>query len=177
MCKTLSKRPKIGFQDQLSLNAGQKYCRMLPLEHSAILSNFIKLPFAIKIFIFEWLFSHRFYCTVIKNLFLPCKTFFSSWLVLLLSETGAWAGTICLLASSFSCAWLASNCFWIWSIALDFGVIKPSWLWFTFVLTDFICCNKLLSNISSLLLTASSNLACRLINGLKIKKVMSFCLT
>ena len=28
----LSKRPKIGFQDQISLrvNAGQKYCRMLP---------------------------------------------------------------------------------------------------------------------------------------------------
>ena len=25
----LSKRPKIGFQNQLSLNAGQKYCRML----------------------------------------------------------------------------------------------------------------------------------------------------
>ena len=49
----LSKRPKIGFQD------GQKYCRMLPLEHSAILSTFIKLPFVIKIFvlfIFEWLF-------------------------------------------------------------------------------------------------------------------------
>ena len=49
----LSKRPEIGFQDQLSLNAGQKYCR--------ILSNFIKLPvrFAIKIFvlsIFEWPF-------------------------------------------------------------------------------------------------------------------------
>ena len=48
------------------LNAGQKYCRMLqrehsaiPLEHSAILSTFIKLPFAIKIFvlsIFEWPF-------------------------------------------------------------------------------------------------------------------------
>ena len=38
-------------------NAGQKYCRMLPLEHSAILSTFIKLPFVIKIFvlsIFEW---------------------------------------------------------------------------------------------------------------------------
>ena len=30
----LSKRPKIGFQDQLSLNAGQKYCRMLQGEHS-----------------------------------------------------------------------------------------------------------------------------------------------
>ena len=25
----ISKRPKIGFQDQLLLNAGQKYCRML----------------------------------------------------------------------------------------------------------------------------------------------------
>ena len=33
----LSKRPQIGFQDQLSLNAGQKYCRMLQGEHSAIL--------------------------------------------------------------------------------------------------------------------------------------------
>ena len=53
----LSKRPKIVFLDQLSLNAGQKYRRMLPLEHSAILSTFIKLPFVIKIFalsIFEW---------------------------------------------------------------------------------------------------------------------------
>ena len=37
----LSKRPKIGFQEQLSLNAGQKYCRMLQGEHSAILSTFI----------------------------------------------------------------------------------------------------------------------------------------
>ena len=35
--------PKIGFQHQLSLNAGQKYCRMLQGEHSAILSTFIKL--------------------------------------------------------------------------------------------------------------------------------------
>ena len=26
--RPLAKRPKIGFQDQLSLNAGQKYCRM-----------------------------------------------------------------------------------------------------------------------------------------------------
>ena len=55
----LSKRPKIGFQDQLSLNAGQKYCRMLQGEHSAILSTFIKLPFVLKIFvlsIFKWPF-------------------------------------------------------------------------------------------------------------------------
>ena len=48
----LSKKgPKIGFQDQLSLNAGQKYCRMLQGEHSAILSTFIKLPLVIKIFL------------------------------------------------------------------------------------------------------------------------------
>ena len=51
------RRPKIGFQDRLSLNAGQKYCRMLQEEHSAILSTFIKLPFFIKISVlsvFEW---------------------------------------------------------------------------------------------------------------------------
>ena len=47
----LSERLKIGFQDQLALNAGQKYCRMLQREHSAILLTFIKLPFVIKIFV------------------------------------------------------------------------------------------------------------------------------
>ena len=55
----LSKVPKIGFQDPLLLNAGQKYCRMLQGEHSAILMTFIRLPFVIKIFIssiFEWPF-------------------------------------------------------------------------------------------------------------------------
>ena len=57
--RPLFKRPKICFQGQLSLNAGQKYCRMLQGEHSAILLTFIKLPFVIKIFvlsIFEWPF-------------------------------------------------------------------------------------------------------------------------
>ena len=59
--RPLSKRLKIGFQDQLSLNAGQR-------EHSAILLTCIKLPIVIKIFvlsIFQWLFTqvlHRFYC-------------------------------------------------------------------------------------------------------------------
>ena len=39
------------------LNAGQKYCRMLEWEHSAMLSTFNKLPFAIKkLSIFEWPF-------------------------------------------------------------------------------------------------------------------------
>ena len=55
----LSKRPKTSFQDQLLLNAGQKYCRMLPLEHSAIRLTFIKLPFVITIFVFLFL-SGRF---------------------------------------------------------------------------------------------------------------------
>ena len=55
--RSLKKKTKTGFQDQLSLNAGQKFCRMLQGEHSAILSTFIKLPFAFKTFvlsIFEW---------------------------------------------------------------------------------------------------------------------------
>ena len=63
-CKTcvklpLSKRPKFSFQDPLSLNAGQKYCRMLQVEHSAILLTFIELTIVIKIFVlsfFEWPF-------------------------------------------------------------------------------------------------------------------------
>ena len=51
------RRQKIVFQDRLSHNAGQKYCRMLQREHSAIHSTFVKLPIVIKIFvlsIFEW---------------------------------------------------------------------------------------------------------------------------
>ena len=67
-----SKRPKIGFQDQLSLNAGQKYCS----KHSAILLTSIKLPVVIKIFvlsIFEWLFYTGFtvllfVCRILKAL-------------------------------------------------------------------------------------------------------------
>ena len=39
-------------EDQLSLNEGQKYCRMLQGEHSAMLLTFNKLPFVIKIFLF-----------------------------------------------------------------------------------------------------------------------------
>ena len=47
----------MGFQDQLSLNAGQKYCRMLTGEHSAILSTCIKLAHGFKTFVlsfFAW---------------------------------------------------------------------------------------------------------------------------
>ena len=49
--QSLKIKTKIGFQDRLSLNAGQKYCIMLQGEHSAILSTFINLPFVIKIFV------------------------------------------------------------------------------------------------------------------------------
>ena len=60
LCKTATqKRPKIGFQGYVLLNAGQKFCRMLQGEHSATLLTFIKLPPVIKIFvlsIFEWPF-------------------------------------------------------------------------------------------------------------------------
>ena len=60
--KTCLKRPlkkdqKIDFQDRLLLNAGQKYCRMLQREHSAILSTFIKIALIIKILVLsicEW---------------------------------------------------------------------------------------------------------------------------
>ena len=67
--RQLSRRPKIGFQDQLSPNVGQKYCRMLQGEHSAILPTFIKLPFVIKFFvmsIFEWPFNTGFTVPVMR---------------------------------------------------------------------------------------------------------------
>ena len=46
--KSIADCSKIGFQDRVSLNVGQKYCRILQREHSAILLTFIKLPFVIK---------------------------------------------------------------------------------------------------------------------------------
>ena len=63
--RPLAKRQKIGFPDQLSLNAGKMYQG----GHSAILSTFIKLPFVSKIFvlsIFELPFYTSFTVRVIK---------------------------------------------------------------------------------------------------------------
>ena len=66
--RPLKKGPKFAL-DRSSLNACQKYCRMLLesilqyLEHSTILSTFIKLQFVIKTFvlsIFEWPFRTGF---------------------------------------------------------------------------------------------------------------------
>ena len=56
--RPLKKKTKIGFQDQLSLHAGQKYCRMFQGEHSAILLTLIKLPFVIKIVLCLFLSGH-----------------------------------------------------------------------------------------------------------------------
>ena len=44
---------------------------MLQGEHSTILLTFIKLPFVIKIFVFEWLFYTGF--TVFKTLYVYCQ--------------------------------------------------------------------------------------------------------
>ena len=68
-------RKRLLKRDQLSLNAGQKYCRMLQGEHSAILSTFIKLPFVIKIFcfvFFEWLLKTCFTVLTTYMYFLFC---------------------------------------------------------------------------------------------------------
>ena len=45
--RPLKKNTKVGFQYRLSLNSGQKYCRMVQGELSAILPPCIKLPFFI----------------------------------------------------------------------------------------------------------------------------------
>ena len=65
----------MGFQDQLSLNAGQKYCRMLQGEHSAILSTCINLPHGFKTFVlsfFEWPLKTGFTVTDQCNTILAC---------------------------------------------------------------------------------------------------------
>ena len=54
----------MGFQDQLSLNVGQKYCRMLQGEHSALLSTCSEL-------------AHGFKTFILSTLELPLKTGFT----------------------------------------------------------------------------------------------------
>ena len=58
LCNEVGPLPVQLSQDQLLLNAGQKYCRMLQWKHSAILPTFIKLPSAIKTFVLS-IFSGR----------------------------------------------------------------------------------------------------------------------
>ena len=55
--RPLKKKNKNWFSRLIIAECRSKYCRMLQREHSAILLTFIKLLFAIKIFvlsIFEW---------------------------------------------------------------------------------------------------------------------------
>ena len=70
------RRPENGFQDRLSVNAAQKYCRMLLLEHFAILLTCIKLPLVIKIFglsTIEWQLKT---CFTVCSFEWPLKTDF-----------------------------------------------------------------------------------------------------
>ena len=81
--RPLSKRPHIGFQDQLLLNAGQKYCKMLQWQHSAILSTLIKLPFVFMIFVLSIL-SGRFtrvllHSVLLLIVFVCVLSWFSAW--------------------------------------------------------------------------------------------------
>ena len=69
----LPKIPKIGFQGQLSPNAGQKYYRMLQGKHTAILSTFIQLPFVILIFVLS-IFERPFYTGFTVLAFYPFST-------------------------------------------------------------------------------------------------------
>ena len=45
---TQKEHQKLDFQYRLPLGEGQKYCRMLQWEHSAVLSTFIRLHFSTK---------------------------------------------------------------------------------------------------------------------------------
>ena len=85
-------------EDQLSLNACQKYWRMLQREHSAasaILSTFINLPFVNKIFIlsfFEWLLKTCFTVLTTYMYFLFCEVrrLGLKWILLLKFTTKGW---------------------------------------------------------------------------------------
>ena len=60
----------------LSLNAGQKYCRMLQGEHSAILLTFIKLSLLLRslfFVFFEWLLKTCFTVLTTYMYFLFCR--------------------------------------------------------------------------------------------------------
>ena len=118
MCKMAAlKRPKIGFQDQLSLNAGQKYCRMVQGGHSAILLTFIKLPLAIKILFCLFLTGHftQVLLYSLVNLQLDTEPFTSPCLVYSYVVLDI---ALCLIEMHASLNW-SQNCF----TQTDFTVI------------------------------------------------------
>ena len=80
-CKTcvkwsLSKRPKLGFQDQLSLNAGQKYkCIAECSKHSAILSPSLSYHLSIR-FLFCLFLSGRLRQVLLYGKYSKCSNRF-----------------------------------------------------------------------------------------------------
>ena len=73
-------------EDQSLLNAGQKYCRMLQGEHSAIFLTIIKQPFVIKIFVmsfFKWLLKTGFTLVTTYFLFSGVGRHAVRWILLL----------------------------------------------------------------------------------------------
>ena len=120
--RPLSKRPKNGFQDRLSLNAGQKYCRML---HSAILLTFIKLPFVNEIFvlsIFEWPLKTCF--TVLLNFSIWFDSMSMGWLIVHIKETQVRISKSCFTSVPEDCFYLSKQCRPWWN-ALFCSI--PSW--------------------------------------------------
>ena len=121
----LKRRPKIGFQDRLSLTAGQKYCRMLQREHSAILSTCIKLTsifktFVLSIFewkltsifktfvlsIFEWLLTPGFTVHPFKNWFLhTVKSWFSNSINSVADNCPIWKSMVPMLFALAIAIW------------------------------------------------------------------------
>ena len=69
----LSKRPQIGFQDDLSFNAGQNYCRMLQGEHSALLLTFIKSHLSLRSLFCLFLSGHFRQVLLLQNMLIPLK--------------------------------------------------------------------------------------------------------
>ena len=66
----LSKRQNNGLQDRLSLNAGQKYCRMLQRERSAIFRPSLSYQLQLRPLYCLFLSGRfrRFYCYAIKKI-------------------------------------------------------------------------------------------------------------
>ena len=107
--RTLKKTKKC-FEDQLSPNAGQKYCKMLQREHSAIFFTFIKLLVVIKIFvlsIFELfcLFLSGRFTQGLKCFSPPVKLFFTDR-----SKAALFCGSFLLFMFRVSHAFLSVYC-------------------------------------------------------------------
>ena len=119
------KNTKIGFQYRLSLNGGQKYCRMLQGEHSAILSTSIKLPFSIKILvlsIFKWPLKTGFTVYSKEQTLCPLGNFSCVFV-------GCWFKVNFLKNSFRNTIWVSnrSGPIWVWSGSDLFAKVISRW--------------------------------------------------